>query len=677
MVQENEDDISPISGCEGNQRRGLLLYPPFLAPCGCWDDLLLPIGTLTFLAKKAFQRQLAKRAIIVLTVRIASRKFAITTANRYISLITGKIKYFTDRINDLKNKIKKAMQDLLDQMLRELGERLKTYRSVLKSHLKRWRRYSVYQIQKGFSDAEMSKKFFDYDFLKASVATPVDGHPGVIYKKIYDTEQELKQLTDSGLPNPLPLSITDLKRDLAAAERELTEIRPEIKFGNLGTIPANKYELQQKDLEAFVKDLSNDIKITKDDIRELERFPESLDTTISRYPDAISAVAALLTDILNIFSAVGPHACREGTDGVELNENTCKCDICPPDKQLCVPLTIDPGLRLPWTKIADSANYCLPPCCDGRLDSDNVPLRTYQPTIKNFSGGGIADLLGVPPCACRCPTDALGQERILRPCVTSECNDGYACASDNFPDDNCKSIFGYFWPSKFYWYDGSDPNKPWCGWRCKEEKTDAECSSMYGEFAKWDTRNAYCSCICKEKSETNCPEKATYTVIDSYHKGPNLQGYCEEINDPTEPQCSCVCEDRECPPGQTLQKEMFDVDGQLVENACECISTNLPCESCPSLEGRTLRVFANDGYGNDIVYYEGPAYYTDGSFPSCVITSYLTDIPYENGGDAQVDVFITHSSGCGEAVISYVNVIYGEDCGDPNVSCLDHQAELI
>jgi hypothetical protein len=544
----SDDDTIRLSECEGAQRSGLLLYPPFLAPCGCWDDLFLPIGTAAALAKqiakKAFKKQLAKRAIIILSKRISIRQFAINTAKNYESIIIDRIKFYKDEILRLKSEIKKATSPLLTPKIIETEGLIKQLENILPSQIKKWLKYSAEQAQLGLSDSRMQKLYYDFRYIKMAVATPVDGYAGYTYKNIGELKITLKNLLQGILPQPLPFNLETLQRALKATERELTISRPPINLGSSGTIPGGSYQQQLSSVQDFITTRSNDIKMMKEDIRSLEKFPEGLDSTIQKYPDIVAIIGALLADILNLFSLVGPHECRDGENGVTLNEENCKCDICPPDKQLCEPIVVDPGIRLPWTALADSANYCLEPCCSDRV---------YKPTT--IFNGGITELLGVPPCQCDCPGDL-----VLRPCESSSCEDGYICATEAFPDDQCTTLRIF---SKFYWYDGSNDNDATCGFRCTDEQ---EC----GQYAKWDDTNTaspYCTCICQSKEEAGCPEKATYTVVDNYHLPPDFTGtYCDLLENPIEPQCTCVCEDRECPPGQTLNTSITG------ENACECVS---------------------------------------------------------------------------------------------------------
>lgn len=558
----SDPDITPISGCNQPQRRGLILYPPFLAPCGCWDDLFLPTaGLAASTAKKAFARQFAKKTIIGLSSRITYLKKVSATAKDLQSFISDRIKFYIDRIEALKKRLYTIQSKIIPQ-IKKLETEIKILKDTIITQKARWAKYLEEQTRRGLTDAFMDVKYANWKFTRDAVAKPIDGYAGLSYKKLAEAQQRLRNLMNGQLDPDLMKEIDIVKKEIKIAERELSISRPQIQLGEYDNIPAGSYNSQKIKLEETIKKINEtDIRRVSDDIREVERFPEAFDPISQKYPDVATALAAFLVDILNTFALVGPHICRDGENGVTLNLENCKCDICPPDKQLCQPISFDPGIRLPWTAIADSANYCLDPCCGGQVDSEGNPLRIYKPSTYVFNGG-IGELLGVEQCECDCPQDGLGQNRIKRPCVSSPCNDGYACASEDFPDDICTTLRLF---SKFYWYDGSDPTKPWCAFRCKEEMSDADCFSTYGEFAKWDTRNAYCSCICKEKSETDCPEKATYTMVDSYHNDPD-KSYCDELENPTEPVCTCVCDrSDDCPQGQVLNRLVTG------PNACECV----------------------------------------------------------------------------------------------------------
>lgn len=608
---------SPISGCPPNQRSGLAFAPPFFVPCGCWDDMIIPIGLVTNTLRGLLNRGLKEGAEKVLGKtllknrlgKLAAKKLA---ANRAIEVVEriGKIIY--DEINRLENlwsieeelKLKKISRlssltgyiDSINNTIRYLREEIiriqREYPGWVTKireleqqfpgetyypgwHLTTYEYFREYGVEKPLHHTLRSRAFPNYylylDWAARAKQDILDKR-----KAIKDALQILSETQTRDA-----LEITLLKEGIKAHEKvqktiiaKLEQSRPSFSIGPGRIVPEGTYDDQLDYLHTQMKELEDHIS-TIDTMEKranvvvdsrVEEINKQIDLT---FPDIALTMGEVIVDILSTFSIVGPHLCREGSDGVTLNEENCKCDICPPDKELCRPITFDPGIRLPWTAIADSANYCLDPCCEGKLDSEGYPLRIYKGRV--FSGG-ITELMGVPQCTCECPSDGLGQPKMRRPCKTSECDDESTCASIKYPDDDCTTLRLF---TKFYWYDGSDPTKPWCAFRCKEEMSDADCFSTYGEFAKWDTRNAYCSCICKEKSETDCPEKATYTMVDSYHNDPD-KSYCDELASPTEPVCTCVC-DRpdDCPPGEVLNRSITG------PNACECVPDGSPDDNYP------------------------------------------------------------------------------------------------
>jgi hypothetical protein len=619
MAQQENEDLSPISRCPPNQRSGLKLTPPFFVSCGCWDDLFIPVGfvastirsVLNKGLKEAAEKVLGKTLLKNRLGKLAAKKAA---ANKAYDVLESAWKSIAEKWNKLSDQLNEEVSARLAKInkirilesqngLSSLRETIKWWQDQIKyiqDSFPRWKS-KILELQQQYPgetyypgwNLSRSQYFKQYgqDFPSYAIQRQKAVNDYYVLINNYaraksDIEMFKKAIADNikkleDLERSYGRSIKEevrlLKEGIKEHIRAEKIIQAQIDFPNrrpivLGpgrTVPQGSYQQQIDHLTAQARELNEhmgaierleDRAATAVDAR-IEKLNQDIDAL---FPDIGLTMVEVIVDILSTFTLVGPHLCREGSDGVTLNLENCKCDTCPPDKELCQPLSFDPGIRLPWTAIADSANYCLDPCCEGKVDSEGRPLRIYKPSTYVFNGG-IGELLGVEQCSCDCPTDALGQPRIKRPCLTSECNDGYACASESFPDDDCTTLRIF---SKFYWYDGSDSSKPWCGFRCKQELSDADCFSRYGEFTQWDSRNAFCSCICKEKSETNCPEKATYSVVDNYNLPQDFVGTsCDLLENPIEPVCTCVC-DRpdDCPPGQVLNRSITG------PNACECVA---------------------------------------------------------------------------------------------------------
>lgn len=596
------EDESPISECPPNQRSGLRLAPPFFVPCGCWDDMIIPIGLVTntlraFLnkgLKEGAEKVLGKTLLKSRLAKLVTKK---TSANTAIKFIEQKGEKIYNRIMKLRNDWKIAYEAELkkvDQLLKldiyrnSLNNSLKFYRSeilrIQKEHpiwvakiqelaqkfpgetyypgwyLSTSNYFAKYGVPKPDYHTLRSKAFPQY-YLYINWAASAKQDIANFRKSIDDA---LKIITEKNAEaSLLKEGIKAHKTDQAIAIAKLEKTRESFSIGPGRTVPAGTYEDQLEYLHGQMKELEDHISMIQElenraDVvvdNKIEQLNKEIDLT---FPDIALSIGEIIVDILSTLSIVGPHICREGENGVILNAETCKCDTCPPDKALCQPISFDPGIRLPWTALADSANYCLDPCCGGQVDETGSPLRVYEPSTYLFSGG-IGELLGVDQCACGCPGDL-----VKKPCVNSICNDNFTCENDFFPDDGCTSLRLF---SKFYWNDGSNGKD--CGYRCSDELSDADCFAFYGQYTKWSSRKdiQYCNCVCQDKSETDCPEKATYSMMDSYHLPEDFTGtYCDVLENPIQPVCTCVC-DRpdDCPEGQVLNRSIFG------PNACECV----------------------------------------------------------------------------------------------------------
>ena len=260
-------------------------------------------------------------------------------------------------------------------------------------------------------------------------------------KEVDKMTQELDQ-AEAAVKNALE-SQQEATASLEAWSKKIKEIDEKIKL--------NKQSLFNKRTEKSVYDI------------DLEEFDEATDlaTKLNDFSGKYG-LDRILTDIfmvalgsLGYFGVVDKHQCRSG---VQLNEDTCKCDICPDGKELCDTETWWTEFRgniiqLPFERVSDEENFCLDPCSCGNFYD-------YTPGDLTFPG----------LCSCKCidkyqnpnDTDPITYE--LKPCNKSECGFGSEigefCTTKYPPDDPYGNMVARYpdWQGRYFW------NQSRCEW---------------------------------------------------------------------------------------------------------------------------------------------------------------------------------------------------------------------
>jgi hypothetical protein len=234
------------------------------------------------------------------------------------------------------------------------------------------------------------------------------------------------------------------------------------------TSPAETLVPNKNSLDTEIAKLDGEI----NDLNNGRDIVDSLDS----YSGFTTYIVDFVITLVSYLSLVDKHTCQ---DPSMLNQDTCLCSECPPDKQLCQ----NPyGWSLPQppgTAWADERNSCVDKCCGGQTTQYYNAIVTYG----CFCDCPDLDASGNPMGPN--PSKTLGEKQVLKRCRksgVSKCDGGTVCAPANPPD------YDTLWPFQSSKYTWDEESCNWiraiCSGRCvggifQKEFCEAECSGTY------------------------------------------------------------------------------------------------------------------------------------------------------------------------------------------------------
>lgn len=460
--------------CESPKRTlGILYNPPSIpAPCDCYDEIIVPVGTLVGLFGRVGRLYFA-RSLLAMRVGMLSskstpiRQLAWAFANKSSELSTiikdiyTKIDNLEIELSNIKNKILKFIEEAS-----ELQKSINSLERIFKNNIAKVREFAA-------------KYNIDLDYL---VHLKTNNPPNW-----YQDLQNYMSRIDPAIWNDISARMDLLKIDnihlqnkkaflenvivsqrqseaqqkIAAAaynaeKQKLTTQRLFFVAGDK-TIPSGTYEQQQAVLDSYAKAYQKKVRDVDSQIAGANealssgnnnRMSAIGDAIDGEYTDIASAAVRLLFDFLSAMAILEKRNCRESG----MLDDNCECTICPPGKTLCEPiLAPDIGIQPPLTRMGSELNYCLDSCCPGM---ELTPNLSSLSTIAGFF---------FYPCDCVCEDP----EKTARPCQTSECGRKLICAG---PEPDADQL-GWFGSSKYSWDDQD------CDWVCNNPCGDNCCAA--------------------------------------------------------------------------------------------------------------------------------------------------------------------------------------------------------
>jgi hypothetical protein len=303
-----------------------------------------------------------------------------------------------------------------------------------------------------------------------------------LYKQLYDQEI-LLEFADRSVDATIAM-YQSLQDAMGAIHG------PDIQIGD-DTIASGTLFNQRGALENLLVQLKNNENSIKDIIKNgQDAISSNNSSTMVSMVDSIdnnfSSIAAqaadYLLDLLSTLSTIEKVNCMESS---MLNEETCDCTECPPDKVLCGgsdSFLQDFLPKLPGIRGGSEKNTCVDRCCPGLELTDSVAGRCY----------------------CECEDSS----KSIKPCNSADCVAKVTCASPP-PDSSETGLFGV---SKYEW-DADE-----CDWVCKENPCDHSCC---------DSDESCCGTECCP-NDNNCCEGVCCASGEICCNGVCCSGDCEE-----------------------------------------------------------------------------------------------------------------------------------------------------
>ena len=310
----------------------------------------------------------------------------------------------------------------------------------------------------------------------------------------FDTLKKNKRDLQSNLvgnfENMSPEQISSIKNQIAEIDIQLNSKRIEfnsesaksLEFKNLINSTKQEHAVLRKEHAALHDNWQKEYDNYLSAKRDLENLGASNFETIKKYIDP-DGLFNLMVYAMERMSLVQRHECNTGVFNwasyASLDEKTCKCTVCPEDRELCdagsvwinyIAGQVADIVGRPFNAaLADQLNTCPEKCCGG---FDRKP--------GLFTGGEISDLLDwagiMDACSCECGEKYMGVGSDPIPREEKFCpNDPDACTTPNgricvnkYPPDDpygllSERISG--WESQFEWDSTS------CDWKCKNIST--------------------------------------------------------------------------------------------------------------------------------------------------------------------------------------------------------------
>jgi hypothetical protein len=244
------------------------------------------------------------------------------------------------------------------------------------------------------------------------------------------TAAKEQKIMDDVLNGPA-INPTD-RLDLQASIKKKVELEKKLKFitegDEQGLVP------NKKSLDAEIAKLDGEI----NDLNNGRDIVDSLDS----YSGFSTYIVDFVITLVSYLSLVDKHTCQ---DPSMLNQDTCLCSECPPNKQLCQNPNSWSLPQPPGTSWADERNSCVDKCCGGQTTQYYDAIVTYG----CFCDCPDLDASGNPMGPN--PSKTLGEKQVLKRCRksgVSRCDGGTVCAPANPPD------YDALWPfqsSKYEW----------------------------------------------------------------------------------------------------------------------------------------------------------------------------------------------------------------------------------
>jgi hypothetical protein len=472
----------------------------FFPDCGCNDEVVIPVGAILSTLPKARRLQIAARIFpnefgaakrAALAGKLAKEVAEQSRVQGLLAALRTSLTAVSNKVVDLADDIDAVLFSQRDVKLAKEALILKGYELLNTLKFVRDRN----EIPPNPALVTVGDPWWDiYDLIPTQYGLPgpdkiiLNGDRlagGTLYQELLAKTQQSQALTAT-LPNLMQRRSTAIYEE---AVIKANIARNEEKLGNIAT------RIQD------VEDVQNGMKNIED------------------LADVMTDLAGFCLNILSVLTVVQSHQC---SDPSMLNPDTCKCDKCPPDKDICKNHRQDFYLPraprpLPGSAMADELNYCTPRCCGGRQNL------WYENT---FTFGGS--------CRCECPNiggtwwpvgrfpdmmfsgwDPVGEEQDFRQCENPPC--GGKCGK-RYPPDHPRNPSYYEWSTKTCeWecqpvskpacYDNKIPSKPYCpdGWDLQDNSESIGPDGM--------KNGAPSQCICNNCSclEYECSLTTTTT----------------------------------------------------------------------------------------------------------------------------------------------------------------------
>jgi hypothetical protein len=481
----------PNEPCESPKRSvGILLYPPSIgAPCDCYTDVLFPIGSIASLISGAARRFFARTALTKAMGMLGSK---VAPLSRIRESGRAASKAMGDELTKLAKQIEEAHLTLenLKQRLKTTGgmiaEKLKEIDKVL-PEAQHWgngiKKYSLkYNIGITFENGWPILPPSAPTTLPLALENAIHNYKSARNKLLglrenLDALKGLQQVT-------LPRNIQEATKIFRGLEAQWAGIRPAIDLGG-EVIPEGGLTAQKEKVDDLLGELTEKIDEMQglydqglDALGGSGSMVSALDRITGRFADISGAVIQLILDLISALSIMEKINCKEAS---MLDESTCLCTNCPPDKVLCSPPAAQSWTNIlpqfPGTSMGTELNECVYACCSGMEFSMN---RVYN------------------PCGCVCSDGT----KVEKPCKKADCVAKLICAG---PEPDAGEL-GFFGTSKYRW----DENE--CDWVCKDGMCTTTTSTTGGPTTSTTTTTTTTKGPTTTTTTTSGPTTTTTTT---------------------------------------------------------------------------------------------------------------------------------------------------------------------
>jgi chromosome segregation ATPase len=311
------DIINKCKG-QGNKRTGLILIPPSIAPCDCYDTVILPTSLLLKLGKKTIKEIGEKYFAAALNFL---RKSALLEDLRIArSAVTEQYEIYKNLYDKVRTAI--ARKKFLPLEISDLRKKIADLEKIINSA----KSARLIELDKMIANAKKLKLKIELE-IKRLIAMGLNQNDPTIKAKLDDLNNARFNLENA--ENARKIELDKLAPGVLDEQNRLLG-QIEIKKNELAQIEAGLPKLQRKLEEETKKwhELDAADKAIENDLKNVDSAGVRLD---EKYPTMGQRVLDFILDSLNLLDVVQKHTCQ---DPAMLNQETCECTECPQGKTL-------------------------------------------------------------------------------------------------------------------------------------------------------------------------------------------------------------------------------------------------------------------------------------------------------------------------------------------------------